>query len=95
VEKSKRMIKNIRITVRGRVQNIGFRYFAVKTAHTFDIKGFVKNEPDGSVYIEAEGEETDLEIFIEHVKQGPSWAIVRETEISSGPVMNYTDFVVK
>jgi len=89
------MIKNVRITVRGRVQNIGFRYFAVKTANTFDIKGFVKNEPDGSVFIEAEGEGPDMELFIEHVKQGPSWAIIRETEISSAPVMNYSDFIVK
>ncbi|MBA7591937.1 Acylphosphatase [subsurface metagenome] len=89
------MIKNVRITVRGRVQNVGFRYFTFKTANTFNIKGLVKNEMDGSVYIEAEGEEPDVDLFIEHIKQGPSWAIIRETEISSVPVMNYTGFIVK
>ncbi|MCK4465524.1 MAG: acylphosphatase [Bacteroidales bacterium] len=89
------MITNVRITVKGRVQNVGFRYFTFKTANTFNIKGLVKNEMDGSVYIEAEGEEPDVELFIEQIKQGPSWAIIRKTEISSAPVMNYTDFIVK
>jgi acylphosphatase len=50
---------------------------------------------DGSVYIEAEGEEPDVDLFIEHINQGPSWAIIRETETSSAPVMNYTDFIMK
>ncbi|MQY80518.1 MAG: hypothetical protein GH151_15255 [Bacteroidetes bacterium] len=69
-------MKNVRITVRGRVQNVGFRYFTFETANMFNIKGLVKNEMDGSVYIEAEGEEPDVDLFIEHVKQGPSWAII-------------------
>ena len=53
-------MKHLSITVHGKVQNVGFRYFTNKRAHEFNIKGFVKNQHDGTVYIEAEGEDRIL-----------------------------------
>jgi len=50
------MKKHVNITVKGRVQGVGFRYSAMEAAEELGIKGFVRNMPDGSVYIEAEGE---------------------------------------
>ena len=52
------------ITVSGRVQNVGFRFNTLKAAKKNDIYGIVKNLHDGSVYIEAEGEEENLDQFI-------------------------------
>lgn len=53
---------NQRLTVRfkGRVQGVGFRFTCVSLAEDFDVTGFVKNEPDGSVTLVAEGEEDQM-----------------------------------
>ena len=64
-------------------------------AQDFNISGFVKNEPDGSVYIEAEGDEADLETFMEWCRRGPQWARVDKFDIQDQPLMNFRDFKVK
>ncbi len=56
----------------GRVQGVGFRYFVKQIANALDLKGWVRNEVDGSVFIVAEGEKEKLEKLIEKVKEGPS-----------------------
>jgi len=89
------MKKGCRITVAGKVQNVGFRYYTVRTAQEFNITGFVKNETDGSVYIEAEGDADMLETFTEWCRRGPQWARVDRFDVQEQPVMNYRDFNVK
>ncbi|MBW6460935.1 MAG: acylphosphatase [Bacteroidales bacterium] len=89
------MRKSYRIKVSGKVQNVGFRFYTVKKAKEFDISGFVRNEPDGSVYIEAEGKTVDLDTFRDWCRQGPQWAKVDKLEIQEMPVMDYQGFVVK
>jgi acylphosphatase len=59
------------------------------------LSGFVKNEMDGSVYIEVEGDEKNVNEFIIAVKKGPSWARVDQVDIHQCPAQNYTDFLVK
>ena len=59
------------------------------------IYGFVKNHYDGSVYIEAEGEETVLLSFIEWCKKGPSWSRVDEVEVIDIPLTDFNEFVIK
>jgi len=81
--------------VTGKVQNVGFRYYTARTAQEFNIGGFVKNEPDGSVYIEAEGEDDALETFISWCRRGPQWARVDRFDIQEQPLMNYKGFRVK
>ncbi len=57
-------MKNLIIKIYGDVQGVNFRFEAKLTADKLGVKGFVRNEADGSVYIEAEGEEKDTgEIF--------------------------------
>ena len=89
------MKKNVLITVHGRVQDVGFRYFTVETAGRCNITGFVKNQWDGSVFIEAEGEENMLDVFVEICKQGPSMAHVDKVDIQQGVVMNHEKFSPK
>ena len=60
------------IRIKGRVQGVGFRQFVKDKARDFDINGWVKNMPDGSVYVKAEGNEKDMEPFVDHLKRGPS-----------------------
>lgn len=83
------------ITVSGRVQNVGFRYNTLKTAKKNDVYGIVKNLYDGSVYIEAEGEEENLDQFILWCHQGPNWARVDHVNIQNSQVQDYKDFSIK
>ena len=89
------MIKNKIITISGRVQNVGFRYYTNQAARKYNISGFTKNQSDGSVYIEAEGEEENLDKFIEQCKNGPTWARVNNVNVNDGTIMNYSGFLVK
>jgi acylphosphatase len=69
------------IAVYGFVQGVGYRYYAVKTAAHFHISGWVRNNRDGSVEIECEGEAEDIRSFIESLKQGPPYARVSSVEV--------------
>jgi acylphosphatase len=88
-------MKAVQIIVRGKVQGVGFRYYSRKKAAEFDVKGFVKNQPDGSVYIEAEGKTIDLETFVDWCRKGPMWAKVREFTISDIPFSGFTVFEIR
>ncbi len=83
------------LKISGRVQNVGFRYHTRKQAQELNISGYVKNEPDGSVYVEAEGEEESLDRFILWCHKGPNWARVDEVKIQVCQFQGYDGFVVK
>lgn len=65
------------IKIYGFVQGVGFRYYTIKEAQNLNLSGWVKNEPDGSVTILAEGEEENLKKLIDWAKKGPSFAQVK------------------
>ncbi len=71
-----------RFLVRGRVQGVGYRYFALQTARELRLGGFARNLPDGSVEILAEGDETALLAFEARLREGPSFARVSQVERS-------------
>lgn len=62
----------IKMLVKGRVQGVGFRYCTKQLADTLHIYGFAKNQDDGSVYIEASGDDKAMKRFIQEVKKSPS-----------------------
>ena len=86
------MKQSVILTIRGRVQGVGFRYFAMQKADLLKITGFVKNQYDGSVYVEAEGEPEQLEQFISFCKQGPWAARVYDVEIQFCPLQGFSTF---
>jgi len=73
-------MKKVSISVYGRVQRIGFRFSAMEAAYRLGVKGFVENHQDGSVYIEAEGEEEQLNKFMDWCWKGPVGARVEKVE---------------
>ncbi|MDK2796068.1 MAG: acylphosphatase [Archaeoglobaceae archaeon] len=85
----------VEIYVSGVVQGVGFRYYTSKIAKELGIKGFVKNLPDGRVYIYAVGEKNALEKFISYVRQGPPLAVVRDVEIRSAELKEFERFEVR
>ncbi len=58
-------MKRVEIVYRGCVQGVGFRATARSTSKPFEVAGWVRNEPDGSVRLVAEGEEGEVERFLE------------------------------
>ena len=77
------------------MQGVYFRDSTKKEAKKSDICGFVRNEKDGSVYIEAEGEMIKLEKFVEWCKEGPSAAHVLKIEVEESLVKGFTEFEIK
>jgi len=63
--------KRYRITVSGRVQGVGFRFFTRDAAQTLGLSGWVMNLSGGEVELEAEGEQPAIDKLIEELRQGP------------------------
>lgn len=87
------MKQSVILTIHGRVQGVGFRYFVIQKAESLQISGFVKNQTDGSVYVEAEGEAEQLELFVYFCQQGPTFARVEKVDVQSCPLQNFIGFV--
>ncbi|MCD6426984.1 MAG: acylphosphatase [Caldisericaceae bacterium] len=73
-------LKRLEARVYGFVQGVGFRYFVRKNALRFNLNGYAKNLPDGSVEVVAEGEEEDLLKLLELLKTGNSYSNVEKVE---------------
>ena len=71
----------VKIVVTGLVQGVGFRWFMERTAQKLGVRGWVKNRFDGSVEIEAEGSESDLQALIKEVHIGPRSASVKGVSV--------------
>ena len=84
--------KHLNIKIYGQVQGVFFRVTAKEKAEKLRIKGFARNEEDGAVYIEAEGEKDKLDKFLEWCKNGPDKAQVEKLEVTEGPVKNFSSF---
>jgi acylphosphatase len=86
----------VHMHVTGRVQGVGFRYMTKNLADQLKITGWVKNNFDGSVEIEAQGDELILKEFIEGVKASPSPSgRVNTLKTESIPTFEAKHFVVK
>lgn len=83
------------IKVTGRVQGVFFRASAARAAEALGINGFVQNQQDGSVYLEAEGPEASVLSFIQWCRKGPPGARVETCETTAGGVRNYKKFEIR
>jgi acylphosphatase len=74
-------IGTFNLLLSGRVQGVGFRYFAQIRAARYNIKGYVRNIDDNKVEIVCQGEPGNLDKFILEVKNGPSFSHIANVEI--------------
>ncbi|MBA3257230.1 MAG: acylphosphatase [Pyrinomonadaceae bacterium] len=85
-----------RFLIRGGVQGVGYRFFAQRAAAEHQVVGYVRNEPDGSVEVLAEGPATNVEAFKNDLAAGPQWVRVEQVEeINLDPSGAYTSFRVE
>lgn len=80
-------MKHLNIKVTGKVQGVYFRATTKAVADQLGIKGFVLNQKDGSVYIEAEGDKFALDSLLEFCNEGPDRAEVEQVEVEESPDM--------
>jgi acylphosphatase len=73
-------MERLHAVVRGDVQGVGFRYFVQRTAQRLGLRGWVRNNDDGSVEVVAEGERGPLEELSRALKEGPRAARVDRVE---------------
>lgn len=86
---------HLRIRITGQVQGVFYRASAQEKAKALGVSGFVRNESDGSVYIEAEGTSEQMESLVLWCKQGPPRAHVDQVEATPGPLQGFTHFEIR
>lgn len=87
-------MKHYNIIVIGKVQGVFYRQSTIEKANQLGIKGFVRNEANRNVYIEAEGEEEQLKKLIEWCMVGPSRANVTGIKFTEGEIKNFSSFEI-
>lgn len=87
-------MKSVSIRVTGRVQGVFYRASAREMAVQHGLKGLVRNEPDGSVYIEAEGDPEAVNRFVAWCRKGPPRAVVQDVLVQEQPLRNFNTFQI-
>ena len=93
--KAKAKGKGVRATVRGQVQGIGFRYTTVERAQQLGVLGWVRNEDDGTVVVQAEGSDEAVDALVEWLGEGPRGAAVEEVEVVKTKVEGHEQFAIR
>ena len=81
--------------VEGRVQGVGYRFFAERAARELGLKGYARNCADGRVEVCAVGDEEQLARLREQLEIGPRASRVERVEERVAPVKNYKDFSIE
>lgn len=76
----------------GRVQGVSFRWYTEQRARELGVNGWVRNEPDGSVALHAEGDAEAVDALVEWCRTGPALARVRNVAVREAKVTGATAF---
>jgi acylphosphatase len=74
--------RRVHVIVSGKVQKVGYRDFVVKQAKEFGITGWVKNLPDGTVEMTAEGPRGGIDALLAEMATGPKKAVVTDVKVA-------------
>jgi acylphosphatase len=90
------MVRAKHYVVRGRVQGVGYRYFALEAAERLGVTGFVRNLRSGDVEVHAEGDEAMLPLFRQELERGPRMARVTDVTETDAQVSGlYSSFLIR
>lgn len=83
-------------SVRGVVQGVSFRWYTSQQAGRLGLTGWIRNEPDGSVRLEAQGDEAHVDELVDWLHRGPTHARVSTVEVEErGVVPGEADFRIQ
>ncbi|GAA4275428.1 acylphosphatase [Aquimarina mytili] len=88
------MIKHYNIIVSGKVQGVWYRKSTLDKAQELGVTGFVKNLPNGDVYIEAEGDQNQLQLLVDWCHIGPKFANVDHVSFEEASMQHFTLFEI-
>jgi acylphosphatase len=83
-----------RVIYTGRVQGVGFRYTTRHLAQGYAVAGYVRNRPDGSVEMAAEGEPEEVRRFLDAVDAQMAGCI-EDRKLHDEPPAGYKGFVIR
>jgi DNA ligase D-like protein (predicted 3'-phosphoesterase) len=89
------MAKAVTVKVTGRVQGVSFRWYAVQEAQRLGVTGWVRNEPDGSVGLHAEGAAEAVDALLGFVHAGPRGARVAGVDVDEVRVEGHEQFAIR
>lgn len=84
-----------RFLISGRVQGVGYRYFAERAARELGISGWARNLDDGRVEVHANGTRARLDDFESLLRRGPRFADVRGVEVQDTAVLELEGFYIR
>lgn len=87
--------KAIRIRISGKVQGVWFRKYTSEEADRLGIRGWVRNEPDGSVLIHAEADPQRLDAFVAWCHSGSPLARVDQVMVEAADPAHHTGFRIQ
>jgi acylphosphatase len=86
----------LHLSVKGRVQGVGYRYYVHRTATALGLTGYVRNRADGTVEVIAEGDSDHLNQLVTLLKEGPNFAFVEDVERKTMPYEGgFTQFSIQ
>ena len=85
-------MRAVEARVTGRVQGVSFRWYAQEQARRLGVAGWVRNEPDGSVLLHAEGEPDAVDALVAWCRKGPGMARVRDVAVREATATGATTF---
>lgn len=84
------------IIVSGRVQGVGFRYFAQTVASMINLTGYARNCDNGNVELEVQGDETIILKFMEKLRKGNGFCLIKDFSMKAIPIVkNENKFKIK
>jgi acylphosphatase len=83
-----------RAVISGRVQGVGFRFFAERAAREAGVRGWVRNLPDGSVETVAEGQEEAVAVYLDRLRRGPMGSKVTAVAAYDVQFAHYESFEI-
>ena len=84
-----------RFFIRGRVQGVGYRYFAQKAAAQWNVSGYARNLEDGSVEVFAIGTAGQLSELAGTLRTGPPFSDVRSVDVQEAALENHKGFRIR
>ena len=87
-------MKTVEARVIGRVQGVSFRWYTQEQAHRLGVSGWVRNEPDGSVLLHAEGDDEAVDALVDWCRRGPSMAKVSDVAVREAAPTGATTFEI-